>query len=139
MVEPVPDLVRAGDPADRLAHRGGPPRHRGARDRRRPWRLPVAFGRWALAILLIGSAFALLIRFAPSERRDPKWVSAGTALVVGGWIAEAIAFRRYVTLANSRTAAGSLTMFLFVTAFFYVGSIILLVGIELDELMRRRT
>jgi uncharacterized BrkB/YihY/UPF0761 family membrane protein len=40
------------------------------------------------------------------------------------------------TFANFRTATGSLTILLSVTAYFYVAAIVLLVAIELDELLR---
>jgi uncharacterized BrkB/YihY/UPF0761 family membrane protein len=42
----------------------------------------------------------------------------------------------FSTFANFKTATGSLTILLFVTAYFYVAAIILLVAIELDELLR---
>jgi membrane protein len=99
--------------------------------------VPVAIGRWLLAVLLVGAAFGILVRYAPAERRDGKWVSVGAGLVVVGWCVEAIAFREYLTyLANFKTAVGSLTIVLVVTAYFYVASLILLLGIEADELLR---
>jgi membrane protein len=99
---------------------------------------PFAIGRWLVAVLLVGTAFGLLVRFAPAKRRAKKWVSVGAALVVAGWLVEAIAFRWYVTaFANFKTVTGSLTIMLVVTAFFYVASLILLAGIEADELLRR--
>ncbi|MFN2628524.1 MAG: YihY/virulence factor BrkB family protein [Gaiellaceae bacterium] len=102
------------------------------------WGLPFAVVRWLGSIALLGLAFGLLVRFAPNERRAKKWVTAGAALVVIGWIIESLIFRWYVTsVANFKTAVGSLTVFLVMTSYLYVGSIILLVGIEVDELARR--
>jgi membrane protein len=99
--------------------------------------VPFAVVRWLTAILLLVLAFGLLVRFAPAEPRAKRWASVGSALVVVAWIVEAFVFKWYVEyLANFRTAPGSLFVVLVVTAFFYVGSIILLVGIELDELLR---
>jgi uncharacterized BrkB/YihY/UPF0761 family membrane protein len=40
-------------------------------------------------------------------------------------------------VANFKTAPGSLAVFLVITSYLYVGAIILLVGIELDELLRK--
>jgi uncharacterized BrkB/YihY/UPF0761 family membrane protein len=39
-------------------------------------------------------------------------------------------------VANFKTAAGSLTVFLVLTGYIYTSSIIFLVGVELDELLR---
>ena len=40
------------------------------------------------------------------------------------------------TFANFRTAIGSLEVFIFLATYFYIASIILLVAMELDELVR---
>jgi len=94
-------------------------------------------GRWVGAVVLLFLAFGLLVRYAPAEPRAKRWVSVGAGLVVVGWIVESLIFRWYVTsVANFKTAVGSLIVFLVVMNYFYVGSIILLVGIELDELLR---
>ena len=102
------------------------------------WGPPFAVGRWLLAIVLIGLAFGGLVRFAPAERRTKKWASAGAALVVAGWLVQTVLFGLYLEhLANYRSAAGSLLGFYFLTTYLYVGAIVLLVGIELDELLRK--
>jgi membrane protein len=99
--------------------------------------VPFAIGRWLLAVLLITTAFGLLVRFAPAKPRAKKWVSVGASLVVVGWIIESLAFKWYVTsIADFKTAVGSLTVVLLVVGYLYVASVILLVGIELDELLR---
>jgi membrane protein len=102
------------------------------------WEVPFAIVRWVGAIALLSAAFALLVRFAPAERRGKKWATAGGTLVVIGWVVESLVFKWYVTsLANFKTAPGSLFVVLVVTSYFYVGAIILLVGIELDEILRK--
>ena len=99
--------------------------------------IPWGIGRWLAAIVLVGLAFGLLMRFAPPRRRAKRWVSVGATLVVAGWLVEAVVFRWWLTsVANFKTAVGSLTVLLFVTAYFYVAAIILLVAVELDELLR---
>jgi membrane protein len=101
------------------------------------WSLPFAIGRWLLAALLIGLAFGLLVRYAPAERRTTRWASAGATLVVVGWIAQSLIFAEYLRVASFRNAASSLLGVYVVTTYLYVGAIILLVGIELDELLRK--
>ena len=103
-----------------------------------PLKVPVDIARWIVAILLIGAAFGMLVRYAPEKSRATRWASGGAAIVVVGWLAEAVLFRWYLaTFANFKTAVGSLTIVIFATAFFYFASLILLVGIEADELIRR--
>src|SRR5581483_5379696 len=99
--------------------------------------VPWAIFRWLAAIVLVGFAFGLLVRYEPQKRRAKRWTSVGAGLVVVGWLVETLAFRWWLSsVADFKTAVGSLTIVLFVTAYFYVAAIILLVAIELDELLR---
>ena len=102
------------------------------------WEWPVAFFRWITAIGLIMFAFGVLVRQAPDVDREKRWASAGAILAVTAWIVETLIFRWYVTsLADFRSAIGSFTVFLVLSVYLYIGAIILLVSIELDELVRR--
>ena len=86
-----------------------------------------------------GAALRLALRdlYGNSWRLLPLNALLGAVLVVIGWVVEALVFKWYITsLANFRTAVGSLTVALIGVTFLYVSSIILLVGIELDELLR---
>jgi membrane protein len=100
--------------------------------------LPFAVLRWVGAVLLLAAAFELLVRFAPAEARPKRWVTAGTTLVVVLWIVQSLIFAWYVrSAANFRTPVGSLAMFFVLTSYLYVGAIVLLVAMELDEQLRR--
>jgi membrane protein len=93
--------------------------------------------RWLAALLLLALALGLLVRFAPAERRSKRWASTGTVLVVVAWIAATLIFEQFVMhVANFKTATGQLTVFLVLIGYVYTSSIILLVGVELDELLR---
>jgi membrane protein len=98
----------------------------------------LAVGRWGGTIVLLTAAFTVLVRFAPAERRSGRVASAGAALVVVAWLVQSLIFAWYLrSTANYRTATGSLTAVYFFTTYFYVAAIVLLVGIELDEQLRR--
>src|SRR5262249_32427335 len=85
----------------------------------------------------IAFAFGILVPFAPAEPRAKKWTSLGAAIVVTGWIVESLGFKWYVgSIADFRSAVGSLTVVLVFISYLYLASIILLVGIEIDELLR---
>jgi membrane protein len=102
------------------------------------WGLPFAIVRWLATIGLLTVAFGVLVRFAPAERRPKKWASGGAALVVVLWIVQSLIFAWYVrSLASYRSAVGSLTAVYLFTTYLYVGAIVLLVGIELDEQLRQ--
>jgi membrane protein len=102
------------------------------------WSVPFAILRWALAVASIGFGFGLLVRYAPVEKRTTRWASAGATLVVVAWVVQALIFAEYLrSVANYKSAVGSLLGVYFLTTFLYVAAIILLVGIELDEQLRK--
>lgn len=97
----------------------------------------VSIGRWLVAVGLLALAVAALVRYAPAERRAKKWASAGSVLVIVAWIGATLLFEQFVVhVANFKTAIGSLTVFLVLIGYVYTSSIIFLVGVELDELLR---
>jgi membrane protein len=101
------------------------------------WSIPILILRWPAAIALVAFAFELIVRWAPAKHRRARWASLGSMLVVVGWIGETLIFAEYVrTIANFRTAIGSLEVFIFLATYFYIASIVLLVAMELDELVR---
>jgi membrane protein len=102
------------------------------------WTLAIL--RWPVAALLLAAVVALLFRYAPAERPEIRWASAGSALVIVVWFVTSLAFRWWVSsVANFKTAVGSLTVFLILTAYVFVSSAIFLVGADLDELLRTRS
>ena len=101
------------------------------------WSIPILILRWPAAVALVAFAFEVIVRWAPAEHRRARWASFGSILVVVGWIGETLIFAEYVrTVANFRTAVGSLEVFIFLATYFYIASIVLLVAMELDELVR---
>jgi membrane protein len=101
------------------------------------WGFPFTIGRWLATIVLLSVGFGVLVRFAPAERRSKRWASGGATLVVVLWIVQSLIFAWYVrSVANYRSAVGSLTAVYLFTTYFYVAAIVLLVGIELDEQLR---
>ena len=102
-------------------------------------RVLLATGRWAVAAALLGLAVALVVRYAPAEHPEPRWASAGSALIIATWIVASLAFGWYVSsVADFTTAVGSLTVFLVLTAYVFTTSAIFVVGAQLDEVLRER-
>jgi membrane protein len=93
--------------------------------------------RWLGALAALILATGLLVRLAPVRPRPKRWASTGAVLVIATWILTSFAFRWYVSsFANFKTAVGQLTVFLVLMAYAYASSIVLLAGIEIDELLR---
>ncbi len=98
----------------------------------------IGIGRWLVSVTLLGLAVGLLFRFAPAERPQAKWASAGSVLVIVSWIVASLLFRLYVTsVADFESAIGSLTVFLVLTAYVFTSATIFIVGAQLDELLRK--
>jgi membrane protein len=101
--------------------------------------LAFGIGRWPVAIVLLGVAVALLVRYAPADHPEPRWASAGSAAIVASWLLLSLGFGFWVTtVASYKSAAGTLTAFLVLTAYVLALSAAFLVGVELDEALRRR-
>jgi membrane protein len=101
------------------------------------WEIPAILARWLGAVLALALVTGILVRYGPAKPRPKKWASAGAVLVVVSWIATTLGFRYYVgSLANFKTAAGQLVVFLVLMAYAYASSIVFLVGVQLDEFLR---
>ena len=95
--------------------------------------------RWPISIFFLWAAVTLLFRYAPAEKPEFRWASFGSFLVIATWLIASALFRGWVTeVANFKSATGSLTVFLLLTAYILVTSTIFLIGAELDERLRKR-
>jgi len=93
--------------------------------------------RWLGAIAALTLAAGLLVRLAPAQPRPKRWASAGALIVIATWIATSLVFRWYVaSIANFKTAVGQLTVFIVLMTYAYASSVVFLVGVEVDELLR---
>jgi len=98
----------------------------------------VDIGRWLLAVVLLGLAVEVLVRFAPAERRAKRWVTLGSAFTVIAWLVATLIFRVYVeSVADFRSTFGTFVALLILTAYLYTTAIIFLVGVQADELIRK--
>jgi membrane protein len=102
--------------------------------------LLLGIGRWLVALVLLSVAVGVLVRVAPAERVEARWASAGSLVVIAVWLVASLLFKLWVTtVANFKSATGTLTGLLLLTAYVFVSSAIFLVGAELDELLRKET
>jgi membrane protein len=95
--------------------------------------------RWPAGAILLWVAVTLVFRYAPGQRPDLRWASAGSAAVVLGWLAASALFGVWSAhVANYKTAVGTLTAFLVLTTYVLVLAYVLILGAQLDETLRRR-
>jgi membrane protein len=101
----------------------------------------VALGivRWIVAVIVVAVIVGLLVRFAPAEHPGTKWASAGSLLVVVSWLVATELFRLWIQyVANFKTPVGSLLGLLVLTGYLFVSATVFIVGVQLDELLRKR-
>jgi membrane protein len=103
-------------------------------------RLFLQIVRWIAAPVLLGLAVGLVVRYASAERPHARWASTGSLLVIASWILTSLAFRWWVSsVADFKTAAGSLLVLLFLSAYVFLSAAIFLAGVQLDELLRKES
>lgn len=95
--------------------------------------------RWVGAVVLLGLLVGLLVRFGPAQQPRVRWAGLGAAFVVGSWLVASLLFRVYITyLANFKSPIGTMTSLLVLTTYLFVSSNVFLVGVQVDELLRKR-
>jgi membrane protein len=95
--------------------------------------------RWAIAAVLLGTATALTVRFAPDGYQPPGWVSVGTTIVVGAWVISSILFGLYIRyVASYGSIFGNLATIVILSAYVYISSIVFFAGAQVDAIIRHR-
>jgi membrane protein len=102
--------------------------------------LHAAFGlgRWLCAPALLAAAVWLLFRYAPAERPESEWASAGSVLVIVVWLIISAAFVSWVSVANYKSATGNLAVLVTITLYVFASAATFLFGAQLDELLRKK-
>jgi len=96
-----------------------------------------AVGRWLVPTVLIYLTVALLVIVAPARRQPWRWVSAGSVLIVIGWLVVSAAFGWWVTnVVNFHSPEGALAMVLSSVGYLYACAITFLVGTQVDQMVR---
>jgi membrane protein len=97
----------------------------------------LKLGAWAAAVVLLGLAVALLVRYAPAQRPEASWASAGAVLTIAGWILASVLFAWWAgSVADYKSAVGALTVFLILAAYVFTLCAIFLGGVQVDAIAR---
>jgi membrane protein len=104
------------------------------------YRAVLAPGRWAAIALALLLAMAVLYRTAPNVDPPWRWVLPGAALFTAGWSLATYAFSLYVANFGAYSATyGTLGGAAVLLIWFYVSSLLLLLGAELNAYVVERT
>jgi membrane protein len=99
----------------------------------------VVWLRWPLALACLFAVVALLVARAPVVTRPLRWITFGSVLVVGAWVAASLALGWYLTrIADYGSIFGNLATVVVLLTFLYASSTSVLIGAELDALIERR-
>jgi len=91
--------------------------------------------RWPVAVLTVLVAVDLLYRFAP-DLKDWRWrwITPGALIAVALWIVASLGFRYYLHYFNSYNRTyGSLGAVIILMLWFYITSIAILIGAEVNS------
>jgi len=97
----------------------------------------ISLLRWPAGAVFLGLAVAVVARYAPVEHRGKRWASVGAAVIVIAWLVESAIYAWFLKhFASYKSATGNLLLLMVVVTYFYVSSVVFLIGAQLDEFLR---
>jgi membrane protein len=90
---------------------------------------------WLLGLGCLAVLLAVLVRYAPAERRSWRVVTRGSALTLAGWVGASLLFGFYLReVADYGSLFGNLATVIVVFEYLYLSSVVLLTGLVIDAL-----
>ncbi|MGI8578935.1 MAG: YihY/virulence factor BrkB family protein [Solirubrobacteraceae bacterium] len=94
--------------------------------------------RYGLAAGVLTVAVGLLVRHAPACHQPWHWVSRGSLIIVGAWLATSTAFGFYlVHVAEYGSIFGELASVFVLLSYLYMSAVAFLLGVQFDAMTRR--
>jgi membrane protein len=95
-------------------------------------------GRWVLSLSLLGIAISLIYYALPDLDHSRHLIAPGTLFVTAAWVPATVGFNFYVRhLAAYNKMYGALSAFVIVMVWIYLGSLIILIGAEINCELRK--
>ena len=89
--------------------------------------------QWPVVFALVASAIGLVYYFAPDVEQDWVWITPGSVLATGLWLAVSVALKLYYTLVpNANAAYGTIGGIMVLMLWFYLSGMALLLGAEMN-------
>ena len=100
---------------------------------------PLLWLRWPVALALLFAVVTVLIAYAPADHQPAQWVGFGSIVVVVAWVLTSLVFAAYLTsLADYGSIFGALATIVVALTYLYLAASAVLVGAQLDALVRER-
>jgi membrane protein len=100
---------------------------------------PVLWLRWPLTLALLFAVVTLLVAYAPADHQPAQWVGFGSIVVVVAWVGTSLVFGVYLSsVADYGSIFGGLATIVVALTYLYVAAAAVLVGAQLDALVRER-
>jgi membrane protein len=94
--------------------------------------------RWPVIVCCVLLSTDLVYRFAPNRRAPWVWITPGSILATALWIVGSVAFKLYVSRVAGYTATyGALGGAIVTMLWFYVSSLAILIGAELNAVIEK--
>jgi membrane protein len=95
--------------------------------------------RWIVAIAALFLALGLIVRTAPARERPLHWITFGSLVVIGGWVAMTVLFGVYLTsIASFDSVFGGLASVFLLAEYLFLSAVFLLGGLLLDVVVEHR-
>ena len=96
----------------------------------------IAAARWALSMVVALVGINLVDHVLPNFRRPWRWLPLGTLVVAAGWVLGPLGFNVYILhVASYHKTYGVLGAFVILMVWFYISSLIALIGAEINSLL----
>ena len=92
--------------------------------------------RWTIAVALMVFVVGLLIKVVPARDVPTPWIGAASLVVVGIWLGVSALFGVYAAVSGGGEVFGGVAFLVIGGAYLYVASAALLLGAQLDALVR---
>ena len=102
------------------------------------WVALWSWTRWPVAVILLLLGVAVVYHFGPNTGESFHFVTPGAVLAVTVWMAASLGLHYYVlNFANYSVMYGSLGAVLMLLLYFYISAAVLLLGAEVNAVIRR--
>lgn len=93
--------------------------------------------RWGISIAVTLVSIRFLDHVLPDLKRPWRWMTPGTAAAAAGWLLGPLGFNYYILhIASYNKTYGVLGAFVILMVWFYVSSLIILIGAEINSQLR---
>jgi membrane protein len=99
---------------------------------------PFFLLRWLVALGLLLTTIAVLIRLAPAKKRPVRWITIGSLLAAVSWIVATIGFGAYISTVSYSSFYGSLGSVILLLIYLHVSAIAFLLGVTVDSQLREQ-